>query len=254
MATTIDFPDEVENGPSRATATLKPRTVRDTEPSEYWPVKLQEAVKMALAQNKVLHDLGGRVVNSPTSVATVYDVGLQESNPLTGVEAALSAFDTNFSTSVFYENNDRALNNLLLGGGTRLFIQDRAPFQAQWSKTTATGGQVFFRNNTLYDKNNAPANLFPSYYDTNFEVEARQPLLQGGGVDFNRIVGPQSTSGYAVPTGVAIARLRADVSLTEFEEGVRTLINDVENAYWDLYYAYRDLDAKIQTRDQALET
>ena len=36
--------------------------------------------------------------------------------------------------------------------------------------------------------------------------------------------------------------------LTEFELGVRNLISNVENAYWDLYFAYRDLHAKIVAR------
>jgi hypothetical protein len=36
--------------------------------------------------------------------------------------------------------------------------------------------------------------------------------------------------------------------------GVRDFVSDVENAYWELYFAYRDLDAKIAARDRALET
>ncbi len=35
---------------------------------------------------------------------------------------------------------------------------------------------------------------------------------------------------------------------------MRNLISNVENAYWDLYFAYRDLHAKIVARDSALET
>ena len=51
-----------------------------------------------------------------------------------------------------------------------------------------------------------------------------------------------------------IARVNTDISLAEFELGVRNLISNVENAYWDLYFAYRDLHAKIVARDSALET
>jgi len=36
--------------------------------------------------------------------------------------------------------------------------------------------------------------------------------------------------------------------------GLRDLASNVENAYWDLYFAYRDLDAKIAARDEALES
>jgi len=38
----------------------------------------------------------------------------------------------------------------------------------------------------------------------NYEAYARQPLLQGGGVDFNRIAGPNGTPGLI--NGVVIAR------------------------------------------------
>ena len=54
--------------------------------------------------------------------------------------------------------------------------------------------------------------------------------------------------------GVLIARVNTDVELAEFEIAVRNLVNNVENAYWDLYFAYRDLDAKTKARDATLDT
>ena len=54
--------------------------------------------------------------------------------------------------------------------------------------------------------------------------------------------------------GVLIARLNTDVALTDFEIAVRDLVSNVENAYWDLYFGYRELDAKVQARDAALDT
>ena len=84
------------------------------------------------------------------------------------------------------------------------------------------------------------------------EGELRHSLLRGGGTDFNRIAGPGARPG--IYNGVLIARLRTDISLTEFEIGIRDLLCNVENAYWDLYFAYRDLDTKIKSRDVSLET
>jgi outer membrane protein TolC len=71
-------------------------------------------------------------------------------------------------------------------------------------------------------------------------------------VDFNRLAGPNGSPGQI--NGVVIARINADVSLADFEAGVRNFVSDVENAYWDLYFAYRDLDAKVAARNAALET
>ena len=51
-----------------------------------------------------------------------------------------------------------------------------------------------------------------------------------------------------------IARLNTDVALTDFEIAVRDLVSNVENAYWDLYYGYRVLDARVKARDAALDT
>ena len=125
-------------------------------------------------------------------------------------------------------------------------------FQTAITKRAVTGSQFTIRHNVDYDANNAPGNLFPSAWNTNVEAEIRHPLLQGSGVEFNRIAGPNSTPG--VYNGVLIARLNADVALTDFEIAVRDLVSNVENAYWDLYYGYRVLDARVKARDAALDT
>ena len=51
-----------------------------------------------------------------------------------------------------------------------------------------------------------------------------------------------------------MARIRTDISIADFEIGLRDYVTNVEDAYWDLYFAYRDLDIKIKARDLALET
>jgi outer membrane protein TolC len=94
--------------------------------------------------------------------------------------------------------------------------------------------------------------LFRSYYDTAFEIEARHPLLRGGGIAFNRIAGPNAPPG--VYNGIVIARIRTDIALADFETAVRDLVLDVHAAYWLLYFAYRDLDARQAARDAALES
>ena len=53
---------------------------------------------------------------------------------------------------------------------------------------------------------------------------------------------------------VQIARLNTDISAVDFEAGVRNLVLDVESAYWELYFAHRNLDAMLTCRDLALET
>ncbi len=233
-------------------ASLEPITLASTEEPEYWDIPLQEVVQISLAQSKVLRDLGGAVLRSPSSAETFWDPALAETDPRFGIAAALSAFDAQFSTSVFGEKNDKALNNEFFGGGTRLLRQDALVLQSQLTKRAVTGTEFTLRQNIDYDANNAPSNQFPSAWNVNLESEFRQPLLQGNGMLFNRIAGPSRVPG--IYGGVLIARINTDVELADFEMAVRDLISNIENAYWDLYFAYRDLDAKVVARDASLDT
>ncbi len=252
-ATQIEYPDvESPSYPEHATVP-SPLTIDAAEPNEFHELTLAEAIATALANSRVLRDLGGLVLRSPDNVRTVHDPAIQETDPRFGVAAALSAFDASFEASTFFENNDRALNNVFFGGGTRILQQDLHRYQAQISKRAATGGDFTVREIIDYDLNNSPGNDDPNRpWTVQMEAEFRQPLLYGAGVEFNRIAGPLEGSRFETMDGVLIARLNTDISLADFETGIRTLVSDVEEAYWELYYAYRDLDAKIAARDRAL--
>jgi outer membrane protein TolC len=255
VASEIDYPAESEctrAGEDESTASLPPRTLSTSEAPTYQDISLEEVIRTALDNSQVLQDLGGAVVRSPSTTRTIWDPAIIEADPRYGTEAALSEFDGQFSTSVFWEKNHRALNNEFFGGGTRELYQDAGVFQAAITKRAATGSQFTIRHNVDYDANNAPGNFFPSAWNVNLEAEYRQPILQGSGTQFNRIAGPDQPPG--VYNGVLIARLNSDVALTDFEVAVRDLVSNLENAYWDLYYGYRVLDARVEARDAALDT
>jgi hypothetical protein len=252
LARRVEFPDSHDGERIDLVATESPRSLRTAEAEQYFDLSLEQAIQLGLQHSRVLRDLGGFVLRSPESVRTSSDPAIVETDPRLGLHAALSAFDASFRTSTSYEYNDRALNNVFFGGGTRLLQQNFLVNQAQLSKTTATGTQVALKSYTQYDANNAPGNFVPSAWTTWYDVEARHPLLQGGGINFNRLAGPSAVPGGL--NGVVIARINSDVSLAEFEISVRNYLSDIENGYWDLYFAYRDLEAKVAARDAALET
>ena len=253
IATQIEYPQVQQCcSTSNDWAAIEPLTLTSSTDPEYWDLPLEEVVKLALSQSQVLRDLGGAILQSPSTVATYWDPALQETDAQFGIDAALSAFDAQFSTSLFGEKNDKAVNNEFFGGGTRVLQQDALVLQSQLTKRAVTGSEFTFRHNVEYDANNAPSNLFPSAWNANFETEFRHPLMQGSGMQFNRIAGPSKTPG--LYGGVLIARVNTDIELADFEISVRDLVSNVENAYWDLYYSYRDLDAKIAARDAALDT
>ncbi len=252
LARQVEFPEEPTPANDDIAMTQRPTSLATDEPQEYLDLSLEETMHLALASSKVIRDLGGLVLRAPDSVRTRQDAALAETNPRFGVEAALSAYDATFTSSFSYENNDRALNNVFFGGGTRTLEQNFGVLQSQLAKTSATGTQFAAKNYTQYDWNNAPGNSVPSAYTTWFDLETRHPLLRGGGVEFNRLAGPNGVPGLV--NGVVVARVNSDIALADFELSVRNFVSDVENAYWDLYFAYRDLDAKLAARDAALET
>ena len=254
VATQIEYPDATQCQDCENLASLPPRAVDDEAPTDFWDASFDEVLGIALSNSKVLRDLGGRVLTAPDNTPSVYDPAIRESNPLFGTEGALSEFDAQFSTSMFWSKNDRAVNNIVLGGGAREIQQDLGNFRAELSKVAATGTRFSIRNLTQYDQSNQPGNLFFSGWDTQFEADVRQPLLQGAGVTFNRIAGPNAQPGLAFSRGVLISRINTDISLADFEVGVRDFVSQVQDAYWDLYFAYRDLDAKVLARDSALDT
>ncbi|MCE9551960.1 MAG: TolC family protein, partial [Planctomycetes bacterium] len=54
--------------------------------------------------------------------------------------------------------------------------------------------------------------------------------------------------------GVVLARINQDITLADFEAGVRNMVFDVENTYWELYFAYRNLETSKVAMQSALKT
>ena len=263
VATEIEYPDVETASLDEVNGAMPPLTLENSDPREIWELPLEEAVQNALKNSKVMRNLGGVVFGAtgsqgapssllaqPGAAGSIYSSALEESNPRFGVEAALAAFDAQFSSSVFWEKNDTP-RNLAAGLEFMPEQQDLGTFQARLAKTAATGSTFSLTHNVNYELSDAAFRAIPSDWNVNVEAQLRHPWLRGSGVQFNRIAGLGAIPGFN--NGVMIARLRTDQSLADFEAGVRNLVNDVERAYWELYYAYRSLDAAIAGRDAVLQ-
>jgi hypothetical protein len=223
-------------------APLTLKRPEDLDAATYRDMTLDTAIRLAIENGEVLRKLGGMILTDPERIYTEQTIPLQVTNPQTGIEAALSAFDANLYAFGKWQNNDRRYNNQFISGGANAFQQDTHDYVLQMSKYTATGAQLAIRSVTDYDANNATGNITPSAWQTQFQAEMRQPLLQGGGLTFNRIAGPGSVPGNY--NGVLIAKVNNDLTAAEFRQQLRDYISDVITAYWDLYFAYRSLDSK----------
>jgi len=236
---------------------MRLRNRRDLDP---WDLTLQEAIFLALTHAEVIRQNSqflapnNPLLRSPDGTATVFDPSLQQSGVLfgqRGVEAALSDFDTQFTTRMVWGNNEQIQNNPFTAGGLAAgttLDEDTAQFQAAIRKQFASGGQIGLSHSMNYSSNNSLGRLFPSVYEGNVKAEFRQPLLAGAGAEVTRISGPvsddiQGVTG--VQQGVLIAKINGDITLTDFEINVTTFLRDIERQYWQLYVAYRTVEAEI---------
>jgi hypothetical protein len=259
FVTQIEFPDVQSSIEPTVAQSPLPLSIQNPSELPTFDLTLQEAIRTALQSSDVLRNLGGSVVVAPQGQATQIDPALTELNPLGGTQAALAAFDAQVTSQLFWRKNDSPIN-LPLPSSDDFFNRFRRPYNEQTTgnyvnqvtKRTATGAQYALRANVLYDNNNNLGRRFQTDFVGWLEAEYRQPLMQGAGTTYNRIAGPNS--GIGQYNGVLIARINTDISLADFENGVLTLINDVEGAYWELYFAYRALDAQVAGRESALRS
>jgi outer membrane protein TolC len=260
-ATEIAHPD-VETCPNEdLLVSQKPHTIRDRERTQVRDMSLAETVHIALQNSDVIRSagtflaLGSPLLNNPDGgVRTVYDPAIQESGVLfggRGVEAALADFDVQYNSILNFSGNEQFNNALGAFQDT-----NTAQFSNSLTKNFANGGQIEVFNNINYLRSSPTAGLFGSNYSGATGFSYRQPLLAGAGTQYTRTAGPIANSfgGISgVSQGVLIARINNDLSIADFEIAARNLMLDVENAYWDLYYAYRVYDTAIVLRNSALD-
>jgi outer membrane protein TolC len=267
-ATELEYPDVAVESLPEATQAYAPLTV-DNQDYEFRDISLEECIAIALNNTKLVRtlpgsnqnigDIASQILASPSSqLTTALDPALVSSsanpqpmvidsngnrtlargavraNQVGGVEDALSEFDAQYSSFLSYNKTDRARN---VGPGSpfnpQQFQADDVTYQSAISKRMATGGVATMRSQTIYGLNNIPApglgRQFPADYTQILEAQIQQPLLRGRGALVNRIP-------------VVLARINEDISLHQFEERIRNITKDVENAYWDLYFSYWNVE------------
>ncbi|MFM7039271.1 MAG: TolC family protein [Planctomycetaceae bacterium] len=239
-----------------------PRSLDRRVDDEVREFTLEEAILTALSRNQVVEAsaLGGagaaRVLSGPEGVSTVYDSAIQETGVLfgrRGLEAALSDFDARWSTNMGWGRDRRMTHQsapFSIGSET-------AAFRTGVDKALASGGSVGVFHSWDYLGSAFGSPQYPSSYSGSLGAQVRQPLLAGAGTEFTRVAGPLRPGFGAiagVSQGVVIARINQDITLADFEIAVRNGLRDIENAYWDLYLAYRIYDTTVATHQSAFQT
>lgn len=240
----------------------EPRNLFRRDEDEVREISLNEAIRIALSHNEVIETsalgpVGTKsILANPQSVASVYDPAIQESGILfgrRGLEAALADFDTTFSTSMRWGRDESVFNGTATGDPTP---SENGRFSSRVQKQFANGGVLSLDHGWNYS--GSTGNTFlNSNYAGNLGAEYRMPLLQGSGVEYTRVAGP-ARPGFGAITGVSqgviIARINQDLTVADFQIAVRTALRDIENAYWDLFLAYRTYDTATVAHQSAFQT
>lgn len=287
-ATSIEYPDVEVDSLAETTQSGRPLSIGNHD-YQFWDLSLEECVSIALQNAKFFVTTSGNAEfrqnvasqftsGTPDQFGSIYDIAIQQSTtqsiPLTvdgagnrvlprgvlranqigGVEDALAEFDAQASAFINYSTTDRARNATQNNVVNPIFsTASDVTQQAAISKRNATGGVVSVRQQVIYSRNNNPIfrplgsgipsgiRATPSDWTAAIEFQYQHPLMRNRGTLVNRIP-------------VVLASLNEDLSINDFEIQVRNIVRDVENAYWDLYVAYRNVSTRIIGRNSAIAT
>jgi outer membrane protein TolC len=293
-ATQMETPDVDTVTLADAKESKEPLTVSNPEFEKIWDLTLEECISITLHNSKTIRNLGGvtpfgfaDALVERTGNQSIYDAAIQESGDgnsgiingpqsasdvgratrerlqTVGPEAALSDFDALFRvtavngpTAPFWSRTNRPTNRVGTGGVfATIDDETNSGLRSEVIKKSMTGTRFTVTNNTNYDRwegaleRQTDGTMGPpafwgknqSYWTTDFEVRVDQPLLRGRGTQINRIP-------------LILARINTDITLASFEGAVRNLVMDVENTYWDLHLAFRNLETAKIGRDSAQVT
>ncbi len=260
-ATEVSYSDIVTETPEAVRDSLPPRTLDAKERCEIRDIQLSEAVHIGMANSAIVKSggqflsAGNSILNSADRTVSSYDSAIQESGVLfggRGIEAALADFDAQLNASMLWGRNEQPLNS-----ATNPFnVSDTGAFSSSLTKTFADGGRASLSHDVDYLSTNQPG-LYPSSYSGNLKFGYQLPLLAGSGTEYTRVAGPVASSfgGISgVSQGVVIARINNDLVLCDYENALRNLTKDIEDAYWNLYLSYRLFDTATQAYEGSLAT
>jgi len=220
-----------------------PRTVGNPKPeTPTWPMSLDEAIRIALENARVIRVLTGLTATS--SMQTIYDPAItnttidQEQARFDPIVRHNSSFNRTELPAVI-ENPVDQLRVLLNSERTDEYRADTGI-----SKTNVHGGKwdfAWLETPTRFTPGTGFL-LNPQNRDA-LTLSYTQPLLQGGGSRVN--LAP-----------VVIARINTEQSFFQYKASVQELIRGTIEAYWNLVFARTELWARriqLQQSDEALQ-
>jgi outer membrane protein TolC len=209
----------VSPGQEKPVVSARPgqRTARELPPPAQGgiPLSLAQAIGLALSDNK---DLDITINFTESSRFALFQTQ--------------GIYDPLLLASVSRSHTEQPATSQLVGALVNTI--DSSDARASIAQLAPTGGvfSLGFSGNKT-DTNSTFAFVNPSY-NTSLTLSMNQPLL--------RNFGPKTTTWL-----IRIARNSRDSAYQDFVRSVQTVVNTVEQAYWDLVYAVQNLEVKKES-------
>jgi outer membrane protein len=161
------------------------------------------------------------------------------------VVAAEAAFDAIFFSSADLEWIDQPTTQPIINNipvGTPLQVSRRQRFETGIRKPLVTGGDVSLSTEVLRSTSRTPGvQIFPDpAYASALSLGFAQPLLRGFGSDVNR-------------SAIRLARNMERRTIQQLRRELMTTIAEMERAYWDLVFAWKNLEIQQWLVDKGIE-
>ncbi|MFL6228262.1 MAG: TolC family protein [Pyrinomonadaceae bacterium] len=187
------------------------------------PLSLNDAIRMALKNSNDIDE--SRI-----------DVQIAEY----GLRAARGVYDPVLSSESFYERQTTPTSSTIGGGGARGSVtqtDETGALRLGGFSPKAGGSYEFDFSSTRLTTTNQNVTLNPQFPSA-FTFTYTQPILRGLRFDNNR-------------RQIEIAKKNLSLTDAQFRQRAIDVISQVEQAYWDLVFALRNLQVQIDAVKQA---
>lgn len=213
-----------------------PATVRNDSPERTArPISLDEAIRIALANADVIRVLTG--VGATNSGRSIFDPAITN----TTIDQAQARFDPVVDSRQDFLRNETPFAELdpadpgrVLFDATRNDLYDMS---VGVTKQSSTGAEASVRINTDRLRLSPITGVLNPQSRPSLTLGARQPLLQGAGVDVN-----------LVP--VVLARIDTERSFFRLKDSLQELVRGVIEAYWSVVLVRTQIWAIEQQLEQ----
>ncbi len=186
----------------------------------WWREKIQRPLlKNATAVNLDLETLYVRALDHSSQIEVFRDLPLIRE---TAILESTGKFDPHVFVDGFYRRTNEPVGSTLRTGGADRFKEHEWNSTVGLRKKVITGGEFEVSQKLSGIDSNSTFFVPDDQAVTRLQLSFTQPLLNGGGIEYNRSI-------------INIAKLDHEVALDEFQRQLESHLLSVSRGYWSLY-------------------